>query len=340
MFSNSEWTLPSTASMLTGKYQHNHGFFHPKFNHYLHNNDTLNSIFSKNGFTTFYIGGGWRNSPAYGHINSIDRALFKRYMKSEDVINYSIDHLSGLKSNNHFMQLCFLDVHHLLGVVPDFSSQINLDIEGHNVTPWYDNENEKKSIFTEKQDYLIQIYKNQLQKLDSKLEILYNYLNKNFDNDQLIISLISDHGQSYLTSEKIDLNDTRLKVPWILKYPGSSYKKINELTQNLDLFNTLVHLNNFKSNNTDSILPSFLSQKEGRSFTISQSIFPNRTYKFALRFKNNEIYHFETSKQIANNGFICINEDYKITVKNKNKNFDFAKRLFINSIRNWNKNIK
>ena len=55
------------------------------------------------------------------------------------------------------MQLCFLDVHHLLGVVPDFSSQINLDIEGHNVTPWYDNENEKKSIFTEKQDYLIQI---------------------------------------------------------------------------------------------------------------------------------------------------------------------------------------
>ena len=210
-------------------------------------------------------------------------------MKSDDVINYSIDHLSGLKSNNHFMQLCFLDVHHLLGVIPDFSSQINLkilkDIMSHHGMIM---KTKKKSIFIEKQDYLIQIYKNQLQKLDSKLEILYNYLNKNFDNDQLIISLISDHGQSYLTSEKIDLNDTRLKVPWILKYPGSSYKKINELTQNLDLFNTLVHLNNFKSNNTDSILPSFLSQKEGRSFTISQSIFPNRTYKFALRFKNNE----------------------------------------------------
>ena len=47
-------------------------------------------------------------------------------------------------------------------------------------------------------------------------------------------------------------------------------------------------------------------------------------------------HHFETSKQINNNGFICTNEDYKITVKNKNKNFDFAKK----AIHQFNKKLE
>ena len=57
------------------------------------------------------------------------------------------------------MQLCFLDA-----IIKSRSNSrifisSNLDIEGHNVTPWYDNENEK-SQYLLKSKIMIQIYKN------------------------------------------------------------------------------------------------------------------------------------------------------------------------------------
>ena len=61
--------------------------------------------------------------------------------------------------------------------------------------------------------------------------MLYKFLNKTYTDEQLYVSLISDHGQAFLTSSTNPLSKARTNVPWLLKYPGSSQRKINQLTQ-------------------------------------------------------------------------------------------------------------
>lgn len=346
-YSDSEWTLPSTASLFTGTYQQTHRFFHPEKFHMLNSNSTIMLSFQKAGFTTFFIGGGWRNSPAYGHAFGADRALYQKYMKANNLINHTIDHISGLKNNNHFIQMTLLETHHLLGTIPEFSSQVNLKTEAHKVTPFYNPENNKKSIDTKVDLDLTEIYIEQIKKLDQSLGVFFDFLSVNYTDEQLYVSLVSDHGQSFLSSETNTLCKARLNVPWFLKYPNSKKIIVNDITQNVDFYSTMHFINNMDVNNKiDSIVPQVISKKNGRKYSFSQSIYPNKKYSLSIRSNKHE-YFFETNKRITNNGFIGINEGYFYTKKdsngkiiNNNDDDQFIKEMFFNFVQKWNKGLE
>ena len=346
-YADSEWTLPSTASLFTGTFQQNHRFFHPRSHQVLKNKSTIGASFQKAGFTSFNIGGGWRNSPAYGHATGADRALFQKYMPGEKVVHHTMDHLSGLKRNNHFIQMTFLETHHLLGTIPEFSSQLNLSPEGHKVTPFFDPVNKKKSISSLKDIDLIEIYKEQVFSLDKKLGVFFNFLYSNYNEEQLYVTLVSDHGHAFLSSEINPLCKARTHVPWLLKYPGSQKKIITELTQNVDLFSTMHFINNIKLNKekNDGVVPEYLSREKGREYSFSQSIYPEKKYQLIIRSKDFE-HFFETYTKISKTGFIDLSAGYSKSIKSKvgkvtkqTNEDNIIQDLFLSFVTNWNKKI-
>lgn len=62
-------------------------------------------------------------------------------------------------------------------------------------------------------------YLKQISYLDMYLGILFNHIKENFKDDEIIVTIFSDHGQGYLNDEKDNffLNDNRTNVPLLIK---------------------------------------------------------------------------------------------------------------------------
>ena len=139
-FSNSEWTVPSCATIMTGKNTHNHGIFHPNANHDISKkNKVMAQFFQENNFVTLMCNSGWRTSPSYGYVKGFDRTIYKREASADFLINRSIDHLISFKSYDNFIFLGLNDLHHNLDLVPPLNLQINSD-----PSLLYELENKKK----------------------------------------------------------------------------------------------------------------------------------------------------------------------------------------------------
>ena len=68
-----------------------------------------------------------------------------------------------------------------------------------------------KSVNLEYDDYLKDRYIFNCKLLDLKLINLYNYIDKNYQNDEILASLVTDHGQSFLDNENHVLRNNRMK---------------------------------------------------------------------------------------------------------------------------------
>ena len=60
-------------------------------------------------------------------------------------------------------------------------------------------------------------YLQEIKRVDNILSILYDYILKNYSEDEFVLTLHSDHGQSFLEDEFNLLSDNRLKVPFMMR---------------------------------------------------------------------------------------------------------------------------
>jgi len=302
-FSNAEWTLPSVPGFFTGTRQQTHGFFSPKDSHVIGGNEKiLSEVFQDDGYLTFQSCGNWRKSPAYGYVKGFDRTIYKKEMDAKDVIFSFLEHMRAFKDRDNFVWLTFMDVHHLLNVIPDVSSQIAGNIC---VTPWYDPDNKKKSVFTEKDEKLVDIYVNEVKRVDYYLKIIYDYLKENFKDDEMLVTLVSDHGQAFASDDQHPLSLARTKVPWFLYGEGIPKQDAYELTENIDIFETILKCCDLQTseNNYDSKMPFTLGGNAEREYVFSQSIYPGQTYKAVIRDKYCE-YRYESKLEVLPDGTI------------------------------------
>jgi hypothetical protein len=305
-FSNAEWTLPSVPSFFSGGRQQFHGFYDPKFSHTIGKDfKILSEIFHDNEYLTFQANGNWRVSPSYGYIKGFDRTIYKKEMNINEVIHSFFEHLRTFSDRDNFVWLTLMDVHHLLNVIPDISSQKNNSTSAHCVTPWHDDNDDNKSVFLGYNKDLTEIYANEIKKVDFYLQSIYDYIDKNYTDDEFVVSLVSDHGHSFLTNDSNPLSIARTKVPWMIRGGGIPCGDSFELTENIDFFNSIIECSglNMKNNSSESMLPAILGGKENREFVVSQSIYPGQTYKAIIRNKLFE-YEFESANLISASGKI------------------------------------
>ena len=94
--------------------------------------------------------------------------------------------------------MTLFDLHHFVDGIPDLSLQKEYSINQFN----FHEDLSIKSVFRQ-QNVKAERYKLDIYRLDFYLNILYSFILSNYKEDEILISLCSDHGQRFYQIMKI-----------------------------------------------------------------------------------------------------------------------------------------
>lgn len=322
-YATSEWTFPSVASMSTGNYTTNHGLFHPEFKQsiFVEGSLLLQEHFKKAGYFTAQIGGDWRVTPSHGYYKGFDRIIYKNFaggFETPSIVTEAIEHLETFKEKNNYMWISLADVHH----VPD---EIEMNLSTQAQTNIEERVNRRKkgatTVLTSYDTNKHNKYLLEIKRIDFYLQTLYSYIENNYKDDEVLIVLLSDHGQSFLDDTRFLLNETRSKVPFMIRGGGVPVGESEEYMELVDLMPTLLHYSDLPAEEKiDGQLPKVFGGDKERKFTYTEAIHPNQTYKVLITDDEHTLC-FENGSPILNDGLVDLG-DYTVQLINKETGCD------------------
>ena len=158
----------------------------------------------------------------------------------------------------------------------------------------------------------LKIYQEQfwrsLRRADRNLAQLLTYIEEHYAEEEYLVSVYSDHGNSIFSApvngvmDVIAENSTR--ALWMMRGAGVPEGRIvNELTSTADLYPTLGALCGFPvAEDIDGNLPAVFGGKE-RDAVYSMSMFPGQTYKLAVR-THDYALRLETREKVDEDGTV------------------------------------
>jgi hypothetical protein len=275
-FSNSNCTLPSHATMLTGLHYPSHGVrpvdeekedIHPLPSSAI----TMAERFQEMGYATtaFTSHGAWLNSD-YGFDQGFDHFV-SRWCEADLIMRDYLELVDERPSENSFTFLHFFDIHSDSAqsgpclpyqskprLVERFAGEAPPGFTGCSTGVGRENNcasNYLKDISTKAEplleshrQYLIGLYDAGIRLLDEKLRVFFAELEKRGQLENTLIVITSDHGESFFEHGSM-LHDTHhdevAKVPLILVFPpetGVAPRRVQALTQSTDLAPTILDL--------------------------------------------------------------------------------------------------
>jgi len=286
------WTLTSAPCITTGLNIKNHGLFHPNKNDPLRNSYKIMSEYYQDaGYLTFQSCGNWRKTPAYGYVRGFDRSIFKAEMGTEETIYPFIDQLRAFPHRSHFAWMSLNDAHlsHAARLTAEISVQTRLNISDHDYlekTP----PKERGPIPADPAQSAR--YAEEMKLIDFNLGILFSYIKDNYDDDEFLVSLVSDHGVNYLTGEQVSLTEGETHTAMMLRGGGVPAKKAEELIQNIDLLPSMLHFSNIETpTNLDGIIPTAFGGKNERKMVMTEVIYPGKPYRASVKTKSFDLQY-------------------------------------------------
>ena len=158
----------------------------------------------------------------------------------------------------------------------------------------------------------LKIYQEQfwrsLRRADRNLAQLLTYIEEHYAEEEYLVSIYSDHGNSIFSTpvngvmDVIAENSTR--ALWMMRGAGVPEGRIvNELTSTADLYPTLGALCGFPvAEDIDGNLPAVFGGKE-RDAVYSMSMFPGQTFKLAVR-THAHAFRLETRELLDEDGTV------------------------------------
>ena len=323
-YSNGEWTLPSVPSIFSGKYPNSHKIYHPELTHVIGQGySILSEYFQRDDYFTFQSCGDWRKSPSYGYVKGFDRTIYQSATVGglcEDIIFSFLENMRAFNNRDHFAWLSFFELHRVSeGLNPDISVQVNNYIDF-----FKNNKGNNKSVYAKYDKTKVIRYIKEIKRLDYYLKIIYDFIENNYSEDEILVVLCSDHGQSFLDEDAHILRDARTKVPFMVR--GRKIPKIvaEELVENVDILPTILKYCNLdlKETEIDGSVPKVLGGI-GKKYVYSESIYPGKTYKVILRDYEHELL-FETEGKVQQDGRVKLG-DFNIRLINKLTKIDETK---------------
>lgn len=320
-----EWTYVSLATFFTGLYTTNHRVFNPNYNtDNIKNKKIYSEIFRENNYNTAKIDGDWRSNPQMGYAKGFNRYLYQpsvRGMHCDDVINETIEHLEAFRETNNFVWICLPDLH---DIADEYETRLSTKIKSAiNIRPLV--KNSETSVHKKYDETKIERYKIQLARIDTYLNILYNYITEKYGDDEFIVSLVSDHGQGYFIKENEEmLEQKRIKVPLMLRGKNIPNGECLEMVQSMDLFPIIlsaIGIEDFKDR--DGIVPKYFGGSIERSYAISETFFPETPYRATINDKVHKFF-FETEGLCGVDGRFVLG-NFKTKLINKKNNTDESK---------------
>lgn len=293
-----EWTLPGVASIFSGKRPRDHGVFHPYRQTQLGDYPILSECFQAAGYHTFQVCGNWRKTPLNGYARGFDRTVYGQSLSSAEVVGEVVEQLQAFPHRAKFGWATFFDFHHDLRGLAEFSSRLNLSLPAHNYPA-----KERKSVSAGYDELAIERLIAKAGNLDCYLGLIYDRLLRDFDQQRILVALVSDHGQAYLGKDPGLLSEQRIRVPLMLRGKGVPQGVFEELVQNSDVPAILTHLAGLEwaSKIDDSRVPEALGGAEAREYVFSEALYPGQTYKAVVKTKHCRL-DFESEGLVDNEG--------------------------------------
>ena len=149
----------------------------------------------------------------------------------------------------------------------------------------------EKSVYKKYDQNKIEQYRAQLKKIDMHLANLYHYIEDCYSEEEFIISLFSDHGQSFLKNTDNYLDNHRTHIPMMFRGKNIPQGECSALMQSVDLFPTILHCIDKRENFThDGNVPVWFGGDKDRAYTFTETLFPNKPYCAIFYEKDVKIY--------------------------------------------------
>ena len=290
-FTASDWTFPSIASIVTGQTAVKHKMLHSRLFRKL-DKDTpmLFEYFKEAGYNTAKIGGNWRITPNYGYARGINRTLYQHHYSgyfAEDIIADTVEQMHSMRETDQFIWMEIGDLH----LIADGFNH------GSHVSEFslWENQQEQKKINSVKQEYNTELsayYKKEIERVDRKLSSLYQYIEDNYQEDEILVSLFADHGQGFLIPPGQEfLSRGRSNVAFMVR-GGGVEGVTEEIISTCDYAPMMCHLAGvpFSFENTDAHLPLCFGGEKEREFAVTESIHVDDPYQIALKGKDFTFY--------------------------------------------------
>ena len=127
-----------------------------------------------------------------------------------------------------------------------------------------------------------------LRHVDRTIGYLLSYIEEHYDEDEYIVNLYADHGNSVFSAPHdgvVDvIGENATRAVWMMRGAGVPEGVVaDELTSIADIYPTLAHLCGFSTApDIDGNLPAVFGGR-ARDAALSMSIFPGQTFKLAVR---------------------------------------------------------
>ena len=292
-YSCSEWTFPSLATYESGLNTLNHMMFHNTIDGELPKEvPTLSEYFKKAGYYTSKMDGEWRSIYSYGFARGVDQYVYHiQTMGSraeQEIINV-IEHLETFKETDQYLWMTVGDLHDVAdGLDPSLAVQKDLTLdersyEGKGKTSVKQHTSWRKS----------EVYKKTARYFDMLFGLLYSYIQNNYSDDEILISLFADHGQGYLVPEdKHFLSKERTKVAFMFRGNGVPVRVTDEIISTADYLPIMCKLADIPLEDVaiDGRLPQTFGGEDAREFAITECLHPGDTYSAVANSSEYEIY--------------------------------------------------
>ena len=308
-FSNGEWTYPSLASYFSGLRTRNHGMYHSSYwNQNLWRLPLFTETLKQEGYLCSRFDGDWRTTPVSGYAKGMTRQLYQqavRAMKVDDNVEEAIEQLEAFPETPQFIWLGIPDLH-------DAPDEVEMRLSTQTLVSPADRQiarTNQTSVQKQYDEVKVQRYIKQLNRVDRVLDTLDHYIEKHYDREDYIVTLMSDHGQGFThENARFFLDEHRTRVPMMFCGHGFSSGVCDELMESIDFFPTVLHAAGLSAALGEGKVQSALLSRDvqgsevdcsdscGREYVITESIHEKRLYQAVVYDK--EYACFLNSKEL------------------------------------------
>ena len=299
-YSCAEYTHPSIATYWTGKYPSHHMNIDEKCRwDFMGNQKGFAEYFKEMGYVTAKIGGNDSVTPTQGYIRGMDRFVYQNNAQGltvKEVVSDAIEHMQTFHETNQFLWLDIVDLHHVAG---RFMRSLMVQAECPFGTRVVDN-NGGNSVKQDRSLNQEKIYIKELKKVDLYLSLLYQYICENYKDDEILISLFSDHGTAFLVdNDQPFMSKQRCNVPLFIRGSGVEEGVCEEIISAADYAGIMCKLSGIQYDykGTDANLPVVFGGEKEREYAFCQSIFWGDPYQAGFHGKDFHCY-FTTEKPV------------------------------------------
>lgn len=281
-YSVSEYTFPSLATIETGLYPYHSQIFNAKASHSL-NREYL-SISERMHELGYYCvnimgdGTGVYNGTMRGYDRLIVNAYDNRVYQG---VERTIHHIEAFSGTDQFIFLHAADTH------PWGAHKFQLPLTTQTAFALAERsmkeEKPRTSVYLPSRPIYHHWNSQGIKDCDRALETLFAFLEENYNDDEFLVSVYSDHGVPIYDEKNYILSEHQTGAAFMMRGHGvPSVGAVCELTSALDIYSSLGKCLDFSCDGIDGNLPAVLGGKE-REYVVSMSIFPRSPYMICIR---------------------------------------------------------